>query len=167
MRRRIVALVRDYPGLHLREVARQLDTSVALVEYHLPRLVDAGHVHAERTEGFLRLFPRGDATMPRVDPDDRVWVAALREHNALQIVLLLAEAGAPVRHKDIAERLGMGKSRLSFHANKLEAIGLLRRDQQGLSLVDPARTQRLLVRHRPTPDLRDRFASLWLAFYGE
>ena len=41
-RDRIRAIVVQFPGLHLREIARQMDISLALVQYHIPRLVEDG-----------------------------------------------------------------------------------------------------------------------------
>ena len=162
-RRRFLRMVRDYPGLHLREIARQMDTSVALVEYNLPFLVDAGAVRTEQDERYLRVYPVGEGAPTRAE---RALLGPLRSEIALHIVLFLLDRG-PTRHKDICEALDLGKSKLSFYLRKLEDAGLVRQAKDGFTVEKPARVKRLLLERRPTPDLRERFAELWLGFYGD
>lgn len=165
MRRRIVALVQDYAGLHLREIARQLGTSVALVEYHLPALEDADLVHVDRGGRYLRVFPSGPRH-PRPDRRERHWLGLMREETPMSVALYLMDRGQPARHVSIAAALGVGKSTLSFHLAKMRDAGLVAQDEEGRYLVaDKRRLTQLLVRHRPTPDAASRFSRLWLAFY--
>lgn len=158
MRDRILALVRRYPGLHLREVARQLDTSVALVEYHVPALLDEGLLERLESEGTHRLFPAHEGF-------PRQALAAIRDAKRLHIVLCLMEHGA-MRHTTLVEKTGYGKSTLSFHLKRLMAAGVVRKKDTEYDLVDAAVTRRLLDRHRPTPDLTDRFGRIWGDLYG-
>lgn len=163
MRRRLHAAVQEFPGIHVREVARQLDTSIALVEYHLNVLVHNGLVVAEKGDRYVRIYPAGKETP---SPADRETVAVLRERLPLQIVLHLLDHGAS-RHKDVAAALGMSKSKLSFHLRKLEAGGLVGRDAEGrFSVLDRRRVERLLLSYPPTRDLRTAFAAVWLSLYG-
>jgi predicted ArsR family transcriptional regulator len=168
-RRRIVALVRDYPGLHLREAARQLDTSVALVEYHVPFLVQSGLVRIESRERYQRLFPvttDGETGEP-LSKEDRRWLGTLRERLPLQVVLHLLSEDGEARHKDMVESLEMGKSKLTFHLKKLEKAGLVEKTSDGaFRLTDAKRITRLLLTHKPLPDIQQEFADLWLGFYG-
>jgi DNA-binding transcriptional ArsR family regulator len=164
MRRRLYATVREFPGIHVREAARQLGTSLALVEYHLPLLRDHGLVTVEKDDRYARIYPK-DAGAP--DPRDRAAVGVLRERLPLQVTLRLLDAGAS-KHKDLAEALGMGKSKLSFHLRKLEAAGIVEKDAEGrFGVADARRVQRLLLAFPPTKDLREEFADVWLSLYGD
>lgn len=157
-RNRIRALVLQYPGLHLREVARQLDISLALVQYHLPALVKAGQVELLDEAGTQRLFPaRGRSA--------REAIAALRDKHRLHIVLTLLEEGT-MRHAGLCQATGLGKSTLSFHLTRLVEAGIVQRNPDGYALSDPKRTTELLNKNRPTPDMVDRFANLWSDLYG-
>lgn len=165
MRRRLYAVVRDYPGIHLREAARQLDTSLTLVEYHLGILRGHGLVSTEKDEHYVRLYPKQPGAAP--EARDRAAVALLRERLPLQVTLHLLDQG-PAKHKDVADRLALGKSKLSFHLRKLEAAGIVVKDAEGrFAVADPARVQRLLLLFPPTSDLREEFADVWLSLYGE
>lgn len=163
MRRRLYATVREYPGIHVREAARQLDTSMALVDYHLALLRDNGLVTVEKDDRYARIYPRAAAP----DRGDRAGLAVLRERLPLQVTLHLLDRGA-TKHRDLAEALGMGKSKLSFHLRKLEAAGIVTKDADGrFAIGEPKRVQRLLAAYPPTSDLREEFADVWLSLYGD
>lgn len=165
MRRRLAGLVAAYPGLHVREAARQLATSMALVEYHLALLAEAGLVDVRKDERYARIYP---VQGPRPSNAEAALLAVLRERLPLRITLFLLDRGEPVRHGEIADALDLGKSKLSFHLRKLEAGGVARKTAEGLfEAVQPKRLQRLLWTYQPTPDLRQEFAQAWLALYGD
>lgn len=164
IRRRLFALVKEYPGIHVREAARQLGTSMALVEYHLGLLRGHGLVTVQKDDRYARIYPV-DAPAPR--PADREAVGLLRQRLPLRITLSLLDDG-PQKHKDLAETLGLGKSTLSFHLRKLEAAGLVEKQDDGsFAARDPPRVLRLLLAFPPTKTLREEFAKVWLSLYGE
>lgn len=165
MRRRVMAAVIQYPGLHVRELARQVGTSLALVEYHLGLLEGAGLVQVRRDERYARVYA---VQTKGPNDEERALLALLRERLPLQVTLHLLDLGEPAKHGDIAQALGMGKSKLSFHLRKLESAGVVRRTPEGaFTTAQPQRLQRLLWTYQPTPDLREAFANTWLSLYGD
>lgn len=163
MRRRLASLVQAYPGLHVREAARQLATSTALVEYHLGLLSEAGLVDVRRDDRYARMYP---VAGPRPDKHEQRLLALLRERMALRIMLYLLDLGEPTKHGELANALGLGKSKLSFHLRKLEAAGLVAKGADGsFAVLQPRRVQRLLWTYQPTPDLLEEFADAWLSLY--
>ena len=164
IRRRLYAVVKEYPGIHVREAARQLGTSMALVEYHLALLREHGLVSVSKVDGYARLYPTDS---PAPSPGEREQVGLLRQRLPLRITLTLLDDGA-AKHKDLAESLDLGKSTLSFHLRKLEAAGLVGRDAEGrFAVKDAPRVLRLLLAYPPTRDLRQAFADVWLSLYGD
>lgn len=167
-RRRLYALVQSYPGLHIREAARQLDTSVALVEYHAAILRENGLVREERGDRYVRLYavPVGDAKTPT--EAERAALKVLRERLPLRVTLHLLDHDSPQQHKAICDALGLGKSKLSFHLRKLEAAGIAVKAEDGRFTVrDRTRLLALLLSYQPTPDLREEFGDVWLSLYGD
>lgn len=164
MRQRILATVREFPGLHLREIARQLDTSVALVEYHVPMLEKAGVVRIDSDDRYVRLFAISSG--PDLTPARRKQLAVLRHEWPLLIILRMLDVGAPLRHGELCDLLDMGKSKLSFHLKKLQGVGLVHKLDDGtFDLVQRTETADLLLSYQPTRDLRDRFSDLWANLY--
>jgi predicted transcriptional regulator len=157
-RRDLLAMVKRYPGLHLRELARQLGTSVALVEYHIPVLLNADLIDVD-ADGYQRVFPKD---LLRVN---RAWLGVLREEIPMQVTLLLLRRG-PLRHGAICDGLGFGKSKVTFHLKKLQAARLVIKQDLHFAIGDEKAVTQLLIANKPTNDFRDRFASLWANFYG-
>ncbi len=168
MRRRIQEVITKYPGLHLREIARQVDTSLALVEYHIPFLVDHGLATLQQEDRHMRVYPVAvDDTLPLTKVRKQA-LSVLRADKPLQITLYLLEVGGAVKHGDLARDLGMGKSTLTFNLHKLVGGGVVEKTPDGsFALLDPRATASLLIRYRPTRDLREKFADLWLSLYGD
>ena len=166
-RRRLYQLVQSYPGLHLREAARQLETSIALVEYHVAILRESGLLREERGERYVRLYAV-EASKGGPTDTERAQLQLLRERLPLRIVLQLLDHGAPLQHKTLVEALGLGKSKLSFHLRKLEAAGIVAKTGDGrFDVRDRTRLLALLLEYQPTPDLREEFADVWLSLYGD
>ena len=150
----------------MREVARQVETSVALVEYHVAILAQNGLVTQERDERYVRLFAKGSAGGAPI-ARQREALAALRAKIPLQVTLYLLDQEVSVQHKSICDALGLGKSKLSFHLRKLEAAGVVRKTEAGLfEPTDRSRLLALLLEYKPTPDLKLEFADLWDSLYG-
>lgn len=163
MRRRLFSLIQQYPGLHVREAARQLETSLALVEYHLEILGRHQLVEMVADGNQRRLFATN-----AVSAVDREALAVMRDRYRLSIVLWLLDMEGPASHKGLAASLGFPKSTLSFHLRKLEAKGIVEKTAEGLfQLCDPKRVQALLLANRPTPDMKSEFASVWQRLYGD
>lgn len=163
-RRRLFQLIQDYPGLHEREAARQLGTSQALVNFHRTVLEQHGLVRVERGDGTLRMYARLARTTPTAD--ERKILGAMRNRTNLHVALVLLSLGRPVKHGELVETLQMGKSTVSFYLRKLEAAGLVTKNEDGLfALHDPRKLHLVLTKYHPTPDLLEEFTQLWSNLY--
>lgn len=166
-RREIHDLVRRVPGLHMREIQRQLDLSIALTEYHLNQLEEAGLLVSIQEEGYRRYYPTTGADggqLRALNSDERRMIGLFRQTIPLRVTLFLLTRDVATQ-SEIADGLGVSRSRLSFHLNKLLRQGVVRRlsrrEGRGYSLVDRNRTLRLMIAYRPSPDLLDECAELW------
>ena len=165
-RRGIYDLVRRVPGLHMRELQRQLDLSIALTEYHLRQLEEAELIVSITEEGYKRYYPTtgADGGILALGGDDRRMVGLFRQPIPLQITLLLLNRESAT-NSEIADGLGISRSRLSFHLNKMIRQGLIRKlvrsEGRGYALVDRNKTLKLLIAYRPPKDLLDECTELW------
>lgn len=162
IKKRLMRLVEEYPGLHLRELARQADISEALAGYHLDRLVEEDHVESRTEKGFRRFYPAG---APAPTEDEQEMLSMLRRATPLEIVVYLLEEG-PSSHREITDQLDLAKSTVSYHLDKLREAGIVVQDDEGLYMLDdPRGIERLLIRWEPPTGLTDQFADLWERFY--
>lgn len=156
-------LVRCYPGLHLRALARMADTSEALAGYHFDRLADSGRVRELPGPGFRRFFPAEPPT-----PGDRQAriLAVLRRPIPFAIALHLLQAG-PLSHGAIADRIDRAPSTATYHLATLQSAGIAARRSDGsFALVDPRQVERLLIRWPPPEALTRTCPDVWQSFLG-
>lgn len=165
VRQSIYTAVRNFPGIHLRELERMTGESAALVSYHIEKLVAEGFVAIREQGGYTRFFPTPKAKAARIKPEDEAWLGMLREEVPLHIVLVLLDEG-PLAHGTIVEKVGVAKSTLSYHLAKLAEAEIVTREGRSIRLSDRERTYRLLLAYKPTPTLLDTFADLWENLYG-
>jgi predicted transcriptional regulator len=158
-RRRIARRVGDQTGVHFNDLVRALDLAPGQVQYHLKRLIGADRVVAADLFGKTHYYP------PEFDAWERGALALLHRETTADVVAELLAAG-PARPADVAERVGIARSTLSWHVGRLVDAGVVEKRRDGnrvtLALADPERTARLLDRADPSlPErLVDRFTRL-------
>ncbi|AEN06319.1 MarR family transcriptional regulator [Halolamina sp.] len=159
-RERLLAHVETHPGVHVNALGRELDLATGQVQYHLKRLRDGGAVVADQQYGRTHYFP------PGYTDRERRTLALARRETVRELLLLLIECEESTAG-DLTDELGIARSTLSYHADRLVEAELLeqRRGDHGrvrYALVEPTETLRLLEAIRPSlPDrLLDRFTRL-------
>lgn len=167
MRGLILETVRSFPGIHFRGIVRELDTSTALVRYHITDLIDQGEVRQAEIGGFVRYFPA--ETYKELTDEEREILNVLRQERPLEIVLALLEFDS-MQHKDLHEIVGGSKGTLTYHLNKLVDAGVVNRvrrgEDRGFHLVDADHVRKLLTQYEPEPDLLDHVHDLWDDLFG-
>lgn len=147
----IRAHVAATPGVHFNALVRAVDAAPGQVQYHVRRLERDGDVVSERHHGRTHYFE------PGFDDWERTAVSLLRRETARDVMAhLLAEDGAAA--DATAEAVGVARSTLSYHVERLVDAGLIERRRPDRRVhLDPARpeeTATLLVTVEPS--LRDR-----------
>ena len=164
-RRQLYELLTSTPGLHLREIARQLEVDVRTADYHLHHLSKHGLASGIQEGGYLRYYPRtaNGRRAEVVDARDKPLLAVLRKPVPLFVALTLLAHDAAT-HSELAGAADVSPSTLSYHLDRMERANVLGRDGARYLLREPERIAQILYAHRPTPDLIDRFVDLWEDF---
>lgn len=162
LRKRLYVLVQEYPGLHVRELARRLKVQVRAVEYHTEILLREGILEDARDGTYQRLYPSRNE-LPLSDAD-RDALGVLRMPVPLGLVLALLDAPKGLSHGDLCQRTGASKANASHHLKRLISVGLVERGET-YRLLNLEQTRDLLRAHKPVPDLRRRFADAWASIY--
>lgn len=167
VRRRLFQEIREYPGLHLSEIARNADVGTNHAKYHLRVLEDGDFVSSQRENGYLRYYPKEESSLGRkevVDRRKKEWLPLLRRENPLHITMLLFERGQ-ANGSEIGEALDVAPSTVHHHTSKMEEAGLLTSHRDGRSrvyeLADPDRVAELLEEHEPPDALVQGFLEGW------
>lgn len=146
-RRKVYALVRDEPGLHLRELERRLGMPLSTLRHHLRFLEEHGLVDAVEDRNQKRWFTR----LP-VGREGRPLIAALRQAALRRVVLVLLERGGEASYQDLLAALALPPSTLGVHLSELARRGVVERESQGRAsryrLVDAPTVVRTLHTYR-------------------
>lgn len=166
-RRRTYQALVEFPGLHLRELARQLKVDPNHAKYHLRYLERHGLVSSRREGGYLRFFPRAQGPIGPTDlvgAADKRILALLRQPLPLHLVLILLEEDEATLG-ELRLRAGVAASTLLYHVRKLEASGIVTTDRRGRDrryrLVEPDRLMDHVLRYRPPDALVRGFLEAW------
>lgn len=157
-RDQVTECVRSNPGIHFNELVRTLDLAPGQVQYHMRKLVRRETLVREALHGKTHYYP------PDYDEWERRSLALLRRETAADIVACLMD-DSPMRPVEITEQVGIARSTLSWHTDRLAAADIVekRHDETlQLALVHPERTARLLRNADPSLSARlvDRFTRL-------
>jgi len=143
----------DHPGIHFSELVRQLDLAPGQVQYHLKKLRNADSVVDERFYDRRHYYP------PECSPWERRALALFRRETASDVVAYLLVHG-PTRPGTVADELGIARSTLEWHLDRLVEHGLVekRRDEHNrVTLAITNRDDTVRVLRDADPTLRDRF----------
>ncbi len=168
-RRELYQYVRSNPGFHLRELARVLNLSITLADYHL-RFLEKNDLVSWTMDGeYKRYYPRslpGDAAArPALSDDEKRVLAYLRQPVPFRVLAFLMERDAAT-HKEILEHVPVSPSTLSHHLKKMQYAGILARaeDRGGYRVAHPHGVAQIMATYDlATPDQVD----LWIRVWGE
>lgn len=166
-RRDLYELIMKYPGLHMREIHRQLDMPIALVEYHLNFMEKSEVVQSIEEGGYRRYYVHSDREKDitaRIGHPERMILGLLRQEIPLKIILFLLN-NKQASHTVIASHLNISPSKLSYHLNKLLKYNIIKKlgrpDGKGYIIENEKDILRLLMTHKPPHDMLDEFSELW------
>lgn len=147
IRRKIYRFINKMPGLHLREIQRELNIPLGTLNYHLRCLENSEAIASKREGKYKRYYPMGEITAI-----DREILSVLRQTIPRRIILcLLVNPG--ITKKSISDQLGVGASTTMFHLRKLMECNLVKRERYGrenkYSVINEFGVSRILISHKP------------------
>jgi predicted transcriptional regulator len=135
------------PGLHLREIQRELNIPLGTLNYHLRRLEKSNTISSKKEGKYKRYYPSGEITAV-----DREILSILRQTIPRRIVLYLL-VNPDVTKKNISDQLGVRESTVMFHLRKLMRCDLVKQERRGreniYSVISEVGVSRILISHKP------------------
>ncbi len=168
-RRDLFQYVRSNPGFHLREIARALNLSITLADYHL-RFLEKNELVSWTMDGeYKRYYPRsqpGDTeARPALSEGEKRVLAYLRQPVPFRVLAFLMEREA-ASHKEILEHVPVSPSTLSHHLKKMQYAGVIARAEErgGYRVATPRTVARIMSTYDlATPDQ----IGTWIRVWGE
>lgn len=159
-RREIYKAVEDNPGIHFRELKRQLDYSVGTLQYHLRKLKKANLIEEESGD-YTRYYTRRDFG----EVEKRALDAMRRKYTRRALIYLLTYPGSS--HGDLVDALEKAPSTVSWHLKKLKEEGLVRKEKEGnrtkYFVEEPEKLKTLYITYSESfvDKLVDKMVDLW------
>lgn len=165
IRRKIYDLILKSPGLHVRELARELNIALSTLDYHLHYLYKRGLVAAKSDGRYTRCYIAG-----KISVKDKKIISVLRRNVPRKILLFLLSHPSSF-HRAICIQLQLAPSTISFHLNKLLDLDIVDRIKAGretrYQIKEPEYVSNLLIAYRETflDKAVDRFSDTWLELH--
>jgi len=109
----IYTLIITNPGLHSRELSRQLQIPYSTLQYHLKCLDKQGIIQRERTGKFLYCYG-----LETLSIDEKKILFVLRNNTSKRIILYLLQYGR-ASQSELARHLKKHPTTIEFHLKKL------------------------------------------------
>jgi predicted transcriptional regulator len=120
MKQEILGKIEESPGIHFREVQRQIGCSSTTLNYHLNEL----DIRERQFHGYRRFYPR------EVPEELQRSLAAMNHDVRGQMLCQMREG---ISQKDLVENMDLSKSTVSSHLKILKQDGLVREEERGRS----------------------------------
>lgn len=161
-RDRVLAVIRETPGIHFREISRRLSLPMGAVEYHIHQLLKRDLIVARSEGRYKRYYAEG-----KHGSEEKRHLSYLRREVPRSIIIrLMLRPGS--RHRDLKEALSLTGSTLTFHLQNLVRDGVVTEKDDGgtkrFYVSDPKGLSASLIKYRGSfmDDLVDSFADTWL-----
>ncbi|UCE38666.1 MAG: ArsR family transcriptional regulator [Thermoplasmata archaeon] len=161
IRKKLIDIIGNKPGIHFREILREADIAVGELEYHLGVLEKMELVSKTKTSYFTRYYPAYELGIP-----EKRIMGLLRQERLRDILLFIISSENP-SHGDIAREFKLLKSTASFYLDKLRRHGIIEKEKKGRKVYfrvkDPERILRLILLYRKGfgDEIVERVEGLW------
>ncbi len=165
IRRKIYNHILKSPGLHEREISRELNIPLSTLDYHLFYLKKRNLVTTHQDKGYTRYYSTGKVSMK-----DKQVLSILRQRVPRQIVLFLLLHPFS-SHNIICDHLGVAPSTTSFHLNKLVGLDVVERKPVGretsYTILDSEYLSDLLITYKKSflDKSVDSFIDTWFELH--
>ena len=156
---RIKLLVSLQPGLHLRELQRQIGLSFSSTRYHVDKLAKDGEIDRVEDNGYLRIYPAG------IDERDKVLLTLVRRETDRRILSSFLREKS-LSQQRLVDTTRLAKSTVSEHLAVLLKLGVVKtktgEERRVFELTDRAKIDTMLNRYpRLLSKATRRFIDLW------
>ncbi|MCF2136033.1 MAG: winged helix-turn-helix transcriptional regulator [Candidatus Thorarchaeota archaeon] len=121
LRCRIVNEISENPGIHLRELLRNVGCAMGALQYHLKNLEQAGVVVSIRNGNSKHFFMADFSSNPQV-----MQLAALLRNPTIHAIIDECKANGRVTQAHLSRMLSIDKSLISYYATALIDSGFLK-----------------------------------------
>jgi predicted transcriptional regulator len=124
-RDQIFLYISEHPGTHLRQIKRELNLAMGMTQYHLYALEKERKIVSRRAGFYKRFYPNlvfGDSQHDILD--------VLSQETERDLLIFIIQSPESTQ-KDLAERVQLSPSTVSWHMKRLTDAGLVESKREG------------------------------------
>jgi predicted transcriptional regulator len=165
-RKQIYDLIAKSPGLHKREIARELKMSLSTVDYHLHYMERKKLINSKHDGKYKRYF-LADSGIDSIE--DKRIMPLLRQETPRMIILFLLKNPHSI-HKEICNYVKKAPSTITFHLKKLIESSIVeeitRGKEKAYIVRKPDKIAELLSTYKTSflDKAVDKFVDAWAPF---
>jgi predicted transcriptional regulator len=163
-RKKIYNHILKSPGLHEREIAREIGMPLSTLNYHLNYLTKRELVMAKPEGHYTRYY-----VVRKVGIKDKKVISLLRQSLPRRIIMFLL-LHPNSSHQDICKHLQVAPSTTSFHLNKLIDAGIIERlsksgrNRYAIREAEDIADLLIIYKNSFFDSAVDRFVDAWMEF---
>jgi predicted transcriptional regulator len=124
IRKTIFELVRKHAGCHFRELERKSKLATGTIKYHLNYLVKNQLISEIKENNNIRYFPKG------FNSENKRTLSVLRQKSVRNILLYIL-VHEYCNHEQIAKKVNLSNSTISWHLKKLIKSNIIQSHKEG------------------------------------
>lgn len=161
IRKKLIDIIKNKPGIHFREIFREVDIAMGELEYHLHILEKMELISKTTNTYYTRYYPAYELGV-----EDKRIMALLRQEMLREILIFIISTDKP-SHGDITKKFNLLKSTTSFYLDKLLKPRIIEKEKSGRKVIynvkDPQRILRLILLYRKGfgDEIVKRVEGLW------
>lgn len=122
---RILQFIQQNPGLHLRQIKRELNLSMGTIQYHLNLLEKNGKIFSDKHTLQRHYFPVGTFGII-----ERNLLKVLNQETTRDILMFIVEQKNPTQ-TNIVDYINISAPSVNWHLNNLLNLGIIKESRDG------------------------------------
>ena len=164
----IIEVIEQYPGLGLRELARELQISPQSLKYYTDKLLQDGQLSIKKDGKYSRFYGKD----VEIEDFEEKILTCFRKPHLLNVIMVFLDASKKrkieaLKNHDLLAKLDDVHSAgtITYYINQLIECEIIEKNKDGFHLKNKTLIERLLKKYNPTPSIIDNFINLWSSYF--
>lgn len=144
-REKIYSIIKEKPGICVRELQRETRFSIGQLSYHLSLILRANLIKETLDKRFRRFYPLETNEL-------EMKILSLLRQNSIRNILTLFLVKNKITNKELSKNIKLSKSTISWYIQNLENFNLLNKEINGnkilYSLKEKQKIQTVLEKYK-------------------
>ena len=162
----IISLIDKYPGLGLRELARELSSSPQSLKYYTDKLVENNQIIIKKDGKYSRFYTKNIV----IEEHEEKMINCIRKGPLLNVIVVFLdeskrEKKTLLKNQELVTILQVQPGTVTYYLNQLIECNIIEKQTDGFRLLNPSLMERFIKKYSPTHSIIDNFINLWTSYF--